>query len=128
MFLCKLLHIHRNAFLLHFIMFCDINFPTMGLMKSSLLFIILLFYKCCGALMFYLCVLATVTCSEMWICVSVFSLIVQNTEKVDLMEKAVKAHRLYTNMVSIGTELRTSLIFFCRKLQFAGSPVRMICG
>lgn len=35
----------------------------------------------------------------------------QNTEKVDLMEKAVKAHRSYTNMVS-GRELRTGLVIF----------------
>ncbi|XP_045922252.1 carnitine O-acetyltransferase isoform X1 [Micropterus dolomieu] len=35
----------------------------------------------------------------------------QNTEKVDLMEKAVKAHRSYTNMVS-GRELRTGLVLF----------------
>lgn len=41
----------------------------------------------------------------------------QNTEKVDLMEKAVKAHRSYTNMVSIpssraATELRINLLLF----------------
>ena len=51
----------------------------------------------------------------------------QNTEKVDLMEKAVKAHRSYTNMVSVQSYGEYMIVLLPDNLMCTPKPIMKYC-